>query len=105
MLQQSVTTVLAAVEGGHAAAEAGIPPVVWGALAYLVFGSYLLAFGCYVWLLDKCPAERVTTYAYVNPLVAVLLGWLLAGEPLTAGMGFAAALILGAVALAVSRPA
>ena len=82
-----------------------VPPVVWGALAYLGFGSYLLAFGCYVWLLDKRPAERVATYAYVNPLVAVLVGWLLAGEPLTAGMGVAAALILGAVAVAVSRPA
>jgi drug/metabolite transporter (DMT)-like permease len=96
---------------GIAAGEAALPwpeavqPVVWGALAYLVFGSYLLAFGCYVWLLDNCSAERVATYAYVNPLVAVLLGWLLAGEPLTAGMGLAAALIVGAVAVAVSRNA
>ena len=52
--------------------------MVWGALAYLGFGSYLLAFGRYVWLLDKRPAERVATYAYVNPLVAVRVGWLLA---------------------------
>jgi drug/metabolite transporter (DMT)-like permease len=79
--------------------------VAWGAMAYLVFGGYLLAFGCYVWLLDRCPAERVATYAYVNPLVAVLVGWLFAGEPLTAGMGFAAALIVGAVAVATSQGA
>lgn len=107
LLTGGAVLVLCGMAVGEAAAfwPEAVPPVVWGALAYLVFGSYLLAFGCYVWLLDKCPAERVTTYAYVNPLVAVLLGWLLAGEPLTAGMGFAAALILGAVALAVSRPA
>ena len=70
-----------------------------------MFGNYLLAFGCYVWLLDTRPAERVATYAYVNPLVAVTLGWLVAGEPLTGGAGLAALLIVGAVAVAVYRPA
>lgn len=76
---------------------------VLGAFAWMTLGSYILAFGCFTWLLDAVPAERVATYAYVNPLVAVLLGWLAAGEPLTAGIGVAAALIVGAVAVAVSR--
>lgn len=57
------------VLGGLVAGEAAspwpdpVPPVVWGALAYTVFAKYLLAFGCYIWLLDVCPAERVATYA------------------------------------------
>jgi drug/metabolite transporter (DMT)-like permease len=107
LLAGGALLVLCGVAAGEAAAPwpEAVPPVVWGALLYTVFANYLLAFGCYVWLLDVRPAERVATYAYVNPLVAVLLGTLLAGEAVTAGLGLAAALILGAVALAVSRPA
>lgn len=95
---------------GAAAGELGagwpaaLPARVWGALAYLTFGSYVLAFGCYLWLLDRQPAERVATYAYVNPLVAVLVGWLFAGEALTLRVGVAAALIIGAVAVTVAAP-
>lgn len=107
LLAGGAVLVLLGVAAGEAAGPwpDAVPPVVWGALAYTVFGNYLLAFGCYVWLLDTCPAERVATHAYVNPLVAVALGWLVAGEPLTAGVGLAALLIVGAVAVAVSRPA
>lgn len=98
---------LCGVAAGEAAAPwpEAVPATAWGGLAYLVFGGYLLAFGCYLWLLDTCPADRVATYAYVNPLVAVLLGWLFAGEPLTSGVGPAAALILGAAVAAVWRAA
>src|SRR4030095_12130534 len=48
----------------------------------IVFGS-LLAFSAYVWLLRAAPVTLVATYAYVNPVVAVLLGWAVLGEPLT----------------------
>ncbi len=107
LLAGGAVLVLCGLAGGEAARPwpDTVPPLVWGALAYTVFANYLLAFGCYTWLLDNRPAEQVATYAYVNPLVAVLLGWLLAGEALTAGIGLAAALILGAVAVSVSRPA
>jgi drug/metabolite transporter (DMT)-like permease len=72
------------------------------ALAYLtVVGS--AAFVAYAWLLRVAPTPLVSTYAYVNPLVAVLLGYLLANEPMTARTLFAASLIIGSVVL-VSAP-
>ena len=73
------------------------------ALLYLtVFGS-LVAFTAYGWLLRHASPARVATYAYVNPVVAVLLGWALAGEPLTAHTLLAAAVIVASVALITSR--
>lgn len=72
------------------------------ALVYLtVIGSS--AFVAYVWLLRVAPTPLVATYAYVNPLVAVLLGYFLAQEPMTVRTLLAAALIIGSVAL-VSIP-
>jgi drug/metabolite transporter (DMT)-like permease len=72
------------------------------ALVYLtVIGSS--AFVAYVWLLRVAPTPLVATYAYVNPLVAVLLGYFLAQEPMTLRTLLAATLIIGSVAL-VSLP-
>ncbi|GAB4183081.1 MAG: drug/metabolite exporter YedA [Thalassobaculales bacterium] len=79
-----------------------------GGLAYLIVFGTLLGFSCFAWLVARVPAAMVSTYAFVNPPIAVLLGWLLVGEPLTLGMGVATALIAGSVALslwALSRPA
>ena len=68
-------------------------------LLYLVgFGS-LVGFTAYIWLLDHVPAPRVSTYAYVNPVVAVVLGWAVLGEALTPRMAAAAAVIVAAVVL------
>ncbi|HST59028.1 MAG TPA: drug/metabolite exporter YedA [Longimicrobium sp.] len=70
-------------------------------LAYLylvVFGS-LVGFSAYIWLLGVSTPARVSTYAYVNPVVAVLLGWWLLDEPLTARVLGAAAIIVVAVAV------
>ena len=68
------------------------------ATVYLfVFGS-LLGFSAYLWLLRNATVARVSTYAYVNPVVAVVLGWAIAGEPLTARVVIATAVIVGAVA-------
>jgi drug/metabolite transporter (DMT)-like permease len=75
-------------------------------LYLLVFGS-LIAFTAYVYLLRVSTAARVATYAYVNPVVAVILGWLLAGEAISPRMLVAAAIIVGGVALitaAETRP-
>ena len=72
------------------------------ALVYLtVIGS--IAFVAYVWLLRVAPTPLVATYAYVNPLVAVLLGYFLAQEPMTIRTLLAAVLIIGSVVL-VSTP-
>jgi drug/metabolite transporter (DMT)-like permease len=73
------------------------------ATAYLfVFGS-IVGFTAYLWLLRVTTVARVSTYAYVNPVVAVLLGWALAGEPLTPRVGLAAAVIVGAVAIIIRQ--
>ena len=68
------------------------------AVVYLtVIGS--VAFVAYVWLLRVAPTPLVATYAYVNPLVAVLLGYFLAGEPMTGRTLLAATLIIGSIVL------
>ncbi len=75
----------------------------WLALSYLIVFGSLVAFSSYVWLLRVSTPARVSTYAYVNPVVALLLGWGLAGEPLGARTLLAAALVLMSVA-ALNRP-
>jgi drug/metabolite transporter (DMT)-like permease len=69
------------------------------ALAYLIVFGSLVGFTAYSWLLRVAPASRVGTHAYVNPLVAVALGWGMAGEPVTAGTGVAAVAIAASVAM------
>jgi drug/metabolite transporter (DMT)-like permease len=58
-----------------------------------------VAFSAYEWLLRVAPASRVGTHAYVNPLVAIVLGWGVAGEPMTAATGVAALVIAASVAM------
>jgi drug/metabolite transporter (DMT)-like permease len=75
------------------------------AVAYLAIGSSVITFGSYMWLLTKISPNRLGTYAYVNPVIAVFLGWVLVGEPLTAQTLVAAAVIIGAVFLiTTARP-
>jgi drug/metabolite transporter (DMT)-like permease len=68
-------------------------------LAYLITFGSLLGFTSYIWLLDKVSPALLGTYAYVNPLVAVLLGWAIAGEKLSLRTGVAALIVICAVAL------
>jgi drug/metabolite transporter (DMT)-like permease len=71
----------------------------WLALAYLtVFGS-IVALSCFLWLLTQVSPQKATTYALVNPLVALLLGSLLLGEKITASVAVAVLLILAGVGL------
>lgn len=72
-----------------------------GGFAYLVTAGSLLAFTAYVWLLHNAPISTVATYAFVNPIVAVLLGWWILSEQLTKEMLIAAVVIVGSVALVV----
>jgi drug/metabolite transporter (DMT)-like permease len=73
------------------------------AFAYLVVAGSWVAFTAYAWLLQNVPISKVATYAYVNPLVAVLLGWALLSEELSLGTLAGAALIVASVATIVRR--
>lgn len=74
-------------------------------MLYLVFGASILAFTAYVWLLGHEPATRVASYAYVNPVIAVLLGWSLGGERLSVQVILGMILVLaGVVAVLGYRP-
>lgn len=66
-------------------------------MGYLVLFGSIVGFSCYTWLLKATTPARVATYAYVNPAVAMLLGWGLGGEPLSSRALLAVAVIVGAV--------
>ncbi len=71
------------------------------ALAYLiVFGSWV-AYTAYAWLLQNAPISKVSTYAYVNPVVAIALGWLVLDEVVTSTTIVGATIIVASVALVV----
>jgi drug/metabolite transporter (DMT)-like permease len=83
-----------------------IDAVSWGsvlALGYLVVFGSLVAFSSYIWLLGNTTPAVASTYAYVNPVVALLLGWALAGEPLSPRTILAAFVILSAVMIITTR--
>jgi drug/metabolite transporter (DMT)-like permease len=73
-------------------------PSAAGLIYLITFGS-LIGFTSYIWLLDKVSPARLGTYAYVNPIVAVILGWAIAGERLSVRTAVAAAIVICAVAL------
>ena len=76
----------------------------WVALAYLIaFGSGI-GFSAYLYILHKSTPARVATYAFVNPVVALFLGWLIVGEAITFRTVLAAAVILTAVILVITAP-
>jgi drug/metabolite transporter (DMT)-like permease len=87
--------------GGFALASRG----AWASLGYLVLFGSLLAFTAFAYALNELPASTVGTYAYVNPVVAVLLGRFVLGEPVSAGLLSGGALILIAVLLTTRMPA
>jgi drug/metabolite transporter (DMT)-like permease len=73
-----------------------------GGLLYLVVLGTIVTFAAYIWLLGHVAPTRVATYAFVNPAVAVLIGWAIANEHVTAGTLVATAVIIVAVAVAVT---
>lgn len=78
------------------------------AVVYLIIFGSLVGYNAYTWLLRVAPLSLVSTYAYVNPVVAVALGWLILSEPVTIGTGVAGAIIIAAVVLILTarfRPA
>ena len=77
-------------------------PRSWLGLVYLVVVGSIVGYTAYLWLLDNAPISLVSTYAYVNPVVAVLLGVLVLGESLTAPMLLGGAVVLLGVGLVVA---
>lgn len=83
-------------------APAEVSAQSWLALTYLVVFGSMVAFTAYVWLLHNAPLSLTATYAYVNPVVAVLLGWLILAEPVTGVILAGGAVVVLGVALVVS---
>jgi drug/metabolite transporter (DMT)-like permease len=99
----ALLTLAGVVAGEHHRFDASrISLLSLGAFAYLVIIGAVVGFTAYIWLLRHCNPAKVATYAYVNPIVAVILGALFAGETLTARALLAAGLIIGSVALVIT---
>jgi len=102
MLGGAVLLALSALSGElhplpHLSLRAGM------ALAYLIVFGSLIAYTAYVWLLGRMSVTRVASHAYVNPLIAVALGYFAAGEIVTVRTLISALLVLGSVSLILTR--
>ncbi|HEY5093926.1 MAG TPA: EamA family transporter [Candidatus Eremiobacteraceae bacterium] len=106
MLAGGILLIIAALAGGEFGDPVLLHPTAasWWAFWYLVVFGALVGFSAYLWLLRVAPIARVSTYAYVNPLVAVALGWLILREPIGPHTIAAGAAILIAVALIIWEP-
>lgn len=89
---------------GKALHLTGVSLRSWLGLGYLIVFGSCLGFTAYIYLLKHSTPARVGTYAFINPVVALFLGWALAGEPLTLRTGIAAAVILTAVVVVITAP-
>ena len=108
MLFGGVFLVLGGLVSGEDVIPQSAPLDSWLAWVYLVVFGSLVAFTSYVWLLSVAPISLVATYAYVNPIVAVFLGWLILAEPVTTAIVACGAVVVVAVAIVVAaerRPA
>jgi drug/metabolite transporter (DMT)-like permease len=98
--------VVAAVAGEFRGFDPGaVPARAWVALAYLTGAGSILGFTAYLWLLHRESPTRVGTYAYVNPVVAVLVGYFFGGEALGLRTVIGASLVLVSVIAIMTRPA
>ncbi len=105
MLGGGVGLALAGALRGEQLTSDGAGTSAWVAFGYLVVFGSLVAFTAYAWLLQNAPVSQVATYAYVNPVVAVLLGALIAGESITATSLVGGSVTLVAVYLVVTEEA
>ena len=76
-----------------------VPAISWISLSYLVVFGSLIAFSAYTWLLEHCSIYKVSTYTYANPIVAVLIGYFIAGEKVTPYTIIAGILVISALLL------
>ena len=75
-----------------------------GAIAYLIVCGSWIGYTAYIWLLGHVPTSKVSTYAYVNPVVAVFLGWLILREPVNGYIAAGSAIVVASVILVTSAP-
>lgn len=106
LLAGGTLALLAGAAGGEWSAPpaGGVSMASLLGLAYLVVFGSLAAFGAFTWLLQVWAPTRVATYAYVNPVVALVLGWAVLAEPLGAREAGATALVLAGVAVVMLAP-
>ncbi|HEV2011321.1 MAG TPA: EamA family transporter [Candidatus Limnocylindria bacterium] len=107
-IQQLAGGIVLVVAGASMGELAHLEPARWStnslvAMAYLVVFGSLVAFSAYGWLLQHAPVSLVSTYAYVNPVIAVVLGALILAEPITPSIVLGAGVIIAAVAFIVTR--
>jgi drug/metabolite transporter (DMT)-like permease len=102
MLFGAVFLLLGALLRGEDVVPSAAPVRAWLAWGYLVVFGSVVAFSAYVWALDAAPISLVATYAYVNPVVAVFLGWLILAEPITLPILVGGAVVVAAVAIVVA---
>ncbi|CAN5391166.1 drug/metabolite exporter YedA [soil metagenome] len=99
-----ILTVVSAISGEWQKFDyRAVSSVSWIALAYLIFVGALVAYTAYSWLIQNATPSAVSTYAYVNPVVAVFLGWAIAGESLTGQMLVGASVIVVSVMLVTAN--
>jgi drug/metabolite transporter (DMT)-like permease len=101
LLTGGVVLTVAGVAGGERT-DFGFPAATWWVLAFLTASS-IVSYTVYVWLLHHAPISLVSTHAYVNPVVAVLLGWAWLGEPITWPVLVGGAVVLVAVGLVMAE--
>ncbi len=105
MLFAGALTVITGLVVGERVAVDDISVEALAALAYLVVPGSILAYTAFVWLLQNASVSTATTYAYVNPVIALFLGWALVDEPVSALTLASAAIIVGSVAVVLRRDA
>lgn len=96
MLSGGLVQALTGIATGEAARLNPEPSGIW-ALLYLIMVGSLVGYTSYIYLINVWPISKAGTYAYINPIVAMFLGWLLLGEPVTAKMIISAVFILAGV--------
>ncbi len=101
MLFGSLFLVIGAAFSGERVWPQGGSTEAWLGWGYLVLFGSVVAFSAYVWVLDAAPISLVSTYAYVNPVVAVFLGWLILAEPVTIAVWVGGGVVVAAVAIVV----
>lgn len=98
----SIFLMLGGALSGEDVVPRSAPTDSWLAWAYLVFFGSVIAFTAYAWVLNAAPISLVATYAYVNPVVAVLLGWWVLAEPVTPAILIGGAVVIAGVALVIN---
>jgi drug/metabolite transporter (DMT)-like permease len=98
----ALLTLAGLLTGEHRFVPGNISLLSLGAFVYLVIVGALVGYTAYIFLLRHCEPAKVATYAYVNPIVAVILGAVFADETLSPRTAVAAGLIIGSVALVIT---